>query len=62
MKLYQLADDVGTYGENAGWWMIVSDDGDTELAGPFKHRTEAEKWISDNPSSPLSPSQSAGDK
>jgi len=50
MNLYQLADDVGTYGENAGWWMVVSDDGNEELAGPFKTRAEAQKWLRDNPS------------
>jgi hypothetical protein len=54
MKLYQLADDVGTYGEQAGWWMVVSDDSDMELAGPFQDRAEAEKWIRDNSSSPHS--------
>lgn len=47
MKLYQLADDVDAYGENAGWWMVVSDDGNEELAGPFKTRAEAQQWLRD---------------
>lgn len=43
MKLYQLAPDHKEYGEKAGWWLVVSDDLETELAGPFPTMEEAEK-------------------
>lgn len=45
MKLFQLADDIQVYAETAGHWMVVSDDMEDELAGPFATREEAEKWI-----------------
>jgi hypothetical protein len=45
MKLFQLADDPQVYPETAGYWMVVSDDMEDELAGPFAAREEAEKWI-----------------
>lgn len=42
MKLYQLADDFDTYGARAGWWLVVSNDLDDELAGPFATQDEAQ--------------------
>lgn len=45
MRLYQLAPDEKEYFEKAGWWLVVSDDGEDELAGPFATQEEAEKWI-----------------
>lgn len=35
MKLFELADDPETYGEQAGWWLVVSDDAENELSNPF---------------------------
>jgi hypothetical protein len=35
MKLFQLADDPETYEEQAGWWLVVSDDLEKELSNPF---------------------------
>jgi hypothetical protein len=48
MKLYQLADTIDVYEDHAGWWMVVSDDMEDELAGPFEKKEEAEQWIKDN--------------
>jgi len=42
MTLYQLANDRETYGERALWWLVVSDDLEDELAGPFATQDEAE--------------------
>ena len=45
MKLYQLAPDVENYGDHAGWWLVVSDDLEDELAGPYPTRKKAEAFI-----------------
>lgn len=45
MKLYQLAPDHKEYGDKAEWWLVVSDDLEDEIAGPFETPDEAEKWI-----------------
>jgi xanthine/CO dehydrogenase XdhC/CoxF family maturation factor len=45
MRLYQLADCTKTYDNRAGWWMVVSDDSEEELAGPFEIEQEAADWI-----------------
>ena len=42
MMLWQLAPDSAVYGEHAGWWLVVTDDGDRELAGPYSTQAEAE--------------------
>ncbi|WP_298161121.1 hypothetical protein [Brevundimonas sp.] len=36
-QLYQLADEPETYGSDAAKWIIVSDDGESELTGPMDH-------------------------
>ena len=59
MKLFQLAtEDTGQewndgapirsrtgYGPKAGWWLVVSDDLEDELAGPFPTREQAQAYI-----------------
>lgn len=45
MKLWQLEDNTETYGEFANGWLIVSDDCEDEIAGPFKTQSEAEKAL-----------------
>jgi hypothetical protein len=44
-RLYQLANDP-EYGDQALWWLVVSDDGEDELAGPFPTREEAVQTLS----------------
>ena len=39
MNLYQLAYNAQVYGDHAGWWLVVSDDLEKELAGPSTGRT-----------------------
>jgi hypothetical protein len=45
MKLYQLANDVAAYDHRALWWLVVTDDLEDELAGPFPTQQQAEDWI-----------------
>lgn len=45
MKLFQLGPDHKEYGDRAEWWMVVSDDLEDELAGPFATKELAEDWI-----------------
>lgn len=33
--LWQLAPDRDAYGDRAGWWILTTPDGETELAGPW---------------------------
>ena len=42
-QLYQLADNQETYGERAGWWMVVTHDNETELSASFPTEEEAEQ-------------------
>lgn len=42
-QLYQLADEPETYGADAGKWLIVSHDAETELSGPMDY--EAAKAV-----------------
>lgn len=42
---WQLADDPKTYGDQAGWWLVVSPDYQEEIAGPFATREECDKAI-----------------
>ena len=41
MKLYQLANDPATYGDNAGKWLVVSDDLEQELTLPLEYKQAA---------------------
>lgn len=41
VRLWALADDPDTYGVLAGQLLVVSADGETELAGPFPSAAEA---------------------
>jgi hypothetical protein len=42
MKLYQLAHDHETYGDQASWWLVVSDDGEQEFSQPFPTEDKAQ--------------------
>lgn len=43
VRPWQLADDAATYGTDAGRWIIVATDGETEIpGGPYD--TESECW------------------
>lgn len=44
---WQLADDPGTYGDKAGWWLVVSPDFEDEIAGPFATREECDRIIAE---------------
>jgi hypothetical protein len=41
MKLYQLAHDFEAYGEQAGFWLVVTDDNEEELSAPYPSRNQA---------------------
>jgi hypothetical protein len=43
--LYQLAFDLETYGNKAGWWLVTTADHEDELAGPYETDAEARAWI-----------------
>ena len=45
MKIWQLAPDTEAYGEHAGWWIVTSDDGEEEIAGPYRTDRQALAWI-----------------
>jgi hypothetical protein len=42
MKLFELADDPETYGDQAGWWLVVSDDIEVEISGPYSTEEKAQ--------------------
>lgn len=41
VSIWQLAPDEISYGEKAGWFILVTPDGDTEMAGTWPTAEEA---------------------
>lgn len=44
---WQLANDPATYGDKAGWWLVVSPDFEDEIAGPVATREECDRIINE---------------
>ena len=42
---WQLANDADTYGDQAGWWIVVSPDFEDELSPPFATLEECQREI-----------------
>jgi hypothetical protein len=42
MRLDHLSKDYTTNGDLAGWWLIVSDDGQVEISNPFPTKQTAQ--------------------
>lgn len=48
VQIWKLAPDRNAYGKHAGWYLLVSEDGEDELAGPFRYEDEAEFHAAEN--------------
>lgn len=44
-KLWQLADDVETYGHQANWWIVVDSSGERELSGAYEQPWVAQAFL-----------------